>query len=64
MVCLDLFLAGSQTTSNSLDFAFLMMLANPKMQKKVQTELDEVLVNRMPCLEDKNMLEFLNILFL
>lgn len=55
IVCLDLFIAGSQTTSNSLDFAFLMMLAHPEMQRKVQAELDEVLMNRTPCLEDKNM---------
>ncbi|XP_077302193.1 cytochrome P450 305a1 [Arctopsyche grandis] len=58
IVCLDLFIAGSQTTSNSLDFAFLMMLAHPEMQRKVQAELDEVLMNRTPCLEDKNILPY------
>lgn len=42
MVCLDLFIAGSQTTSNTLDFAFLMMLLHPDIQSKAQALLDEV----------------------
>lgn len=43
MVCLDVFIAGSQTTSNTLDFAFMMMLLHPDIQKKVHVQLDEVL---------------------
>lgn len=40
MVCLDIFIAGSQTTSNTLDFAFLMMILHPNIQSKVQKCLD------------------------
>lgn len=40
MVCLDIFIAGSQTTSNTLDFAFLMMILYPDVQKKVQQCID------------------------
>nr|XP_023024596.1 probable cytochrome P450 305a1 [Leptinotarsa decemlineata] len=41
MVCLDIFLAGAQTTSNTLDFAFLMMLLYPEIKNKVHACLDE-----------------------
>ncbi|KAJ8930072.1 hypothetical protein NQ314_017179 [Rhamnusium bicolor] len=41
MVCLDIFIAGSQTTSNTLDFAFLMMILYPDIQNKVQACLDQ-----------------------
>lgn len=40
MVCLDVFLAGAETTGNTLDFAFLLMVLYPEVQKKVQEELD------------------------
>lgn len=40
MVCLDIFIAGSQTTSNTLDFAFLMMIVHPDIQRRVQDFLD------------------------
>lgn len=40
MICLDIFVAGSQTTSNTLDFAFLQMILHPDIQIKVQTCLD------------------------
>lgn len=55
MICVDLFIAGSQTTANTLDFLFLFMMTHPEVQKKVQQELDDVLMNKAPCLEDKNM---------
>lgn len=42
MVCLDLFIAGSQTTSTTLEFAFLMMILHPDVQAKVQKQLDEM----------------------
>lgn len=55
MVCMDFFIAGSQTTSNTLGFALLAMLLNPEVQKKVQEEIDHVLGSRSyPCLEDKS----------
>lgn len=42
MICLDIFIAGSQTTSNTLDFAFLMMILHPDVQRKVHAQLDDL----------------------
>ncbi|XP_063919935.1 probable cytochrome P450 305a1 isoform X2 [Zophobas morio] len=41
MICLDLFIGGAQTTSGTLNFAFLLMIMYPDIQKKVQNEIDE-----------------------
>ncbi|KAL1517667.1 hypothetical protein ABEB36_001402 [Hypothenemus hampei] len=35
MVCLDTFIAGSGTTSNTIDFVFLAMILYPEVQEKV-----------------------------
>ncbi|XP_046391129.1 probable cytochrome P450 305a1 isoform X2 [Ischnura elegans] len=43
MVCLDMFIAGSETTSNTLQFAFLLAALHPEIQDKVQNELDSLL---------------------
>lgn len=43
VVVLDLILGGSETSSNTLNFGILYMLLNPKVQEKVQVELDCVL---------------------
>ena len=40
--CFDLFTAGSETTSNSLIYAILMMMKNPDIQTKVREEINEV----------------------
>lgn len=51
---LDLLMAGSETTSNTLSFAILYMLEYPEVQKKVQNEMDDVIGrNRMPHMKDK-----------
>ncbi|KAK4873499.1 hypothetical protein RN001_015528 [Aquatica leii] len=53
-LCLDLFMAGSETTSNTLGFAMLYMLKYPNVQKKVQDEIDDVVGrNRWPTMQDK-----------
>lgn len=36
MVCLDLFLAGAETTGNTIDFAILTMLLNQDIQEKAR----------------------------
>jgi cytochrome P450 len=41
-LCLDLFMAGSETTSNTLGFAVLYMLRHPDVQRRAQAELDSV----------------------
>jgi cytochrome P450 len=40
--CMDLFLAGSETTSKSLQFAIACLILHPEVQDKVQEELDRV----------------------
>ncbi|KAB0792145.1 hypothetical protein PPYR_14104 [Photinus pyralis] len=53
-LCLDLFMAGSETTSNTLGFAVLYMVKYPGVQKRVQEEMDEVVGrNRWPTMNDK-----------
>lgn len=51
---LDLFAAGSETTSNTLEFGLLYMILNPEIQKKVQVEIDHIVGrNRFPNVTDK-----------
>nr|UUB32680.1 cytochrome P450 CYP305F1 [Dendroctonus valens] len=40
MVCLDIFIAGSATTSNTIDTALLAMILYPEVQEKVHQSLD------------------------
>ena len=50
----ELFLAGTETTSSSLRWAVLFMMAYPDVQAKVQRELDDVVGrNRLPHLSDR-----------
>ncbi|CAH1107250.1 unnamed protein product [Psylliodes chrysocephalus] len=48
MICLDIFIAGSQTTSNTLDFAFLMMILYPDVQDKVRMCLENAFERTEP----------------
>ncbi len=41
-VVIDLFIAGSDTTSNTLNWGVLFMLNNPEVQERVREELDSV----------------------
>ncbi|KAF5297438.1 hypothetical protein FQR65_LT01369 [Abscondita terminalis] len=53
-LCLDLFMAGSETTSNTLAFSMLYMLKYPNVQKKVQDEMDDAVGrDRCPTMQDK-----------
>ncbi len=53
-ICMDMFMAGSETTSKSLGFGFLYLLRHPEVQKRVQEELDAVVgPGRMPELADR-----------
>lgn len=51
---MDMFMAGSETTSKSLGFGFLYLLLNPEVQKKAQEEIDRVVGrDRLPTLNDR-----------
>lgn len=54
MVCLDFFIAGSQTTSNTLDFALLNVLLHADVQQRIHEEIDQALPNgKLPSCLDK-----------
>ena len=54
VVSMDLFMAGSETTSNTMEFALLYMILFPDVQKKVQEEIDSVVgTSRFPSILDK-----------
>lgn len=54
VVLLDLFLAGSETTSSMLSFVILLLLRHQDVQAKVRAEIDAVIGDREVRLEDKN----------
>lgn len=59
MIILDMFIAGSQTTSITLDLALMMMVIRPDIQAKVHCEIDEVLGEaQLPSLSDKSKLSY------
>lgn len=53
-VILDMFVAGSETTSKTMNFGFLYLLLNPDVQRKAQEEIDRVVGHeRMPQYSDR-----------
>ncbi|KAG8245284.1 hypothetical protein J6590_005598 [Homalodisca vitripennis] len=55
----DLFSAGAESTSNSIEFVLLYMILYPEVQEKMQEEIDRVLGRgRKPLLDDKTNLHY------
>lgn len=53
-MCMDMFMAGTDTTSKSMSFCFSYMVRDPEIQRKAQEEIDAVVgKDRAPCLEDR-----------
>lgn len=53
VLCLDLFLAGSKTTSDTLATTFLFLSLNTEWLKILQAELDRVVGrSRVPTMDD------------
>ena len=50
----DLFLAGSDTTSSTLNWAMLYMILNPEVQNKVRQEINTNVGARRPKVSDRN----------
>ena len=50
---MDLFSAGSETTATTLAWAVCFMIIHPDVQRRVQQEIDEVLGDRTPTLDDR-----------
>ncbi|ENN72534.1 hypothetical protein YQE_10874, partial [Dendroctonus ponderosae] len=49
-ISMDMFMAGSETTSNTISFTFLYLMLNERVQKMAQKEIDAVLAGRPPRL--------------
>ncbi|XP_052573872.1 cytochrome P450 2J4-like isoform X3 [Peromyscus californicus insignis] len=63
LICstLDLFLAGTETTSTALRWALLYMALNPEVQEKVQAEIDRVIgQEKQPSLADRDSMPYTN----
>uniref|UniRef100_A0A8C4TDD5 Uncharacterized protein n=1 Tax=Erpetoichthys calabaricus TaxID=27687 RepID=A0A8C4TDD5_ERPCA len=58
---LDLFVAGTETTSTTLRWALLYMMKYPDVQEKVQKEIDAILGrDQPPLMQDRNSLPYTN----
>uniref|UniRef100_A0A914P187 Cytochrome P450 n=1 Tax=Panagrolaimus davidi TaxID=227884 RepID=A0A914P187_9BILA len=59
--CLDLWIAGQETTSNTLAWLVIYLMINPDAQKKIHAELDSVIgSDRFITVEDKTQLNYVN----
>jgi len=53
-ICLDMFVAGSETTNNASNFMMLHLTRSPHVQKRAREEIDRVIGrNRLPKLSDR-----------
>nr|XP_006812435.1 PREDICTED: cytochrome P450 2U1-like [Saccoglossus kowalevskii] len=58
-VLVDLFVAGTDTTATTLNWALLLMILHPSIQEKVFNEIHESIgVNRLPKLDDRKHLPY------
>uniref|UniRef100_A0A803TUT7 Uncharacterized protein n=1 Tax=Anolis carolinensis TaxID=28377 RepID=A0A803TUT7_ANOCA len=58
---LDLFVAGTETTSATLHWAVLYMAVYPEIQAKVQAEIDSVIgQSHLPAMADRDNMPYTN----
>uniref|UniRef100_A0A8D0Z6I3 unspecific monooxygenase n=1 Tax=Sus scrofa TaxID=9823 RepID=A0A8D0Z6I3_PIG len=57
----DLFRAGTETTSTSLRYGLLLLLKHPDVTAKVQKEIDSVIErHRSPCMQDRSHMPYID----
>ncbi|MBS1801903.1 MAG: cytochrome P450 [Acidobacteria bacterium] len=57
---LTLFLAGFETVSNALSWTWLLLGQNPEAEARLHNEIDGVIGDRLPTLDDMPKLEYTN----
>ncbi|XP_067306109.1 cytochrome P450 2G1-like [Pseudorasbora parva] len=56
---INLFVAGTETTSTTIRYALMLMIKHPHIQEQMQREIDQVIgQNRIPTMEDRKSLPF------
>ena len=60
----DFFLAGSDTTNNSIGFAILQLIHHPEIQAKLRDELDSLCGDSMPTLAHRARCWCLNLILI
>ncbi|XP_049620345.1 cytochrome P450 2C25-like [Suncus etruscus] len=63
IITLDLFGAGTETTSTTLRFALLLLLKHPDVTAKAQEEIERVIGrHRKPCMKDRTSMPYMDAL--
>ncbi|XP_049579199.1 cytochrome P450 2J1 isoform X1 [Syngnathus scovelli] len=61
LCCLDLFLAGTETSFRTLQWGLLFLIQNPEIQDKVQAEIERVIgPSRFPKMADRAHMPYTN----
>ena len=60
---ITLFIAGQETTANSLSWSLYLISQHPEVEKKLYAEIKSVLGSRLPNMDDYNNLKYTKMVF-